>query len=146
MPRPGHNHNFMIFVYDFEPSAAAIVSQVATSYCFHIALPARAGDTTFRYVRISANTPSFSQLENPFPRGYFHTDPKDRVIAVDAGHMGDDSYTSPHAPSSPRLCHSMTFGDFASTRATSSSLTSTWKLTADQASSTFCSAGVRTLD
>ena len=74
----------MLLVYDFEPSAATFVNQVATTpYCFHVSLPVRTGITTFRNVRISANTASFSQPVKPSPRGYFFPDPRERVITVE---------------------------------------------------------------
>ena len=80
----------MLIVYDFEPSAVAVVNQVAmTPYCFHVALPVRTGITTFRHVRISANTASFSQPANTSPRGYFHMDPKDRIVTVE---VADDNW------------------------------------------------------
>ena len=74
----------MLLVYVFEPSKAAAVSQVATTpYRFHIALPVRTGITTFRQVRISVNTASFSPPGVTSPRGFFHADPKDRIIALE---------------------------------------------------------------
>ena len=80
----------MLLVCDFEPSAAAVVNQASTTaYCFHIALPVRTGITTFRHVRISANTASFSEPVNPSARGYFYTDPKDRIITVE---VSDDNW------------------------------------------------------
>jgi hypothetical protein len=80
----------MLLVCDFEPSAATVVNQAATTaYCFHIALPVRTGIATFRHVRISANTASFSEPVNPSARGYFHTDPKERIITVE---VSDDNW------------------------------------------------------
>ena len=88
--RPGQNYELMLLVYDFDPSATTVMSQVTTTpYCFHIALPVRTGITTFRHVRISANTASFTRPANPSPRGYFHTDPKDRIIIVE---VADDNW------------------------------------------------------
>ena len=80
----------MFIVYNLEPSAASVVNRVATiPYCFHVALPVRTGITTFRHVRISANTASFSQPANRSPRGYFHMDPQDRMITVE---VADDNW------------------------------------------------------
>jgi hypothetical protein len=74
----------MLLVYDFDPSATVLVNKVATiPYCFHIAIPVRTGIATFRQVRISANTASFSSPIAPCPQGYFHADPKDRIFTLE---------------------------------------------------------------
>jgi len=89
-PRPGQNYELMLIVYNLEPSAASVVNRITTTpYCFHVALPVRTGITTFRHVRISANTASFSQPADPSLRGYFHTDPRDRIITVE---VADDNW------------------------------------------------------
>ena len=73
----------MLLVYDFDPSVNLFINQIATiPYCFRISLPVRTGIATFRQARINANTASFSPPLSS-PQGYFHTDPKDRIIALE---------------------------------------------------------------
>ncbi|KAI0298766.1 hypothetical protein B0F90DRAFT_1730877 [Multifurca ochricompacta] len=82
--QPGQNYELMLLLYDFEPSATVFVNQVATiPYCFRITLPVRTGFTTFRQARISANTASFSSPVPSSPQGYFHADPRDRIITLE---------------------------------------------------------------
>ncbi|KAH8983465.1 hypothetical protein EDB92DRAFT_1574727 [Lactarius akahatsu] len=84
--KPGQNYELMLLVYDFDPSVTLFINQVATiPYCFRISLPVRTGITTFRQARINANTASFSSptASSSSPSGYFHTDPKDRIIALE---------------------------------------------------------------
>ncbi|KAI0294181.1 hypothetical protein BC826DRAFT_1104773 [Russula brevipes] len=82
--KPGQSYELMLLVYDFEPSTIASANPVLTTpYCFHIALPVRTGLATFRHARISANTASFSPPTTTSPRGYFHADPKERIIALE---------------------------------------------------------------
>lgn len=80
--KPGQNYEVMLLVYDFDPSVNLFINQIATiPYCFRISLPVRTGIATFRQARINANTASFSSPSSP--KGYFHTDPKDRIIALE---------------------------------------------------------------
>ncbi|KAI9431412.1 hypothetical protein H4582DRAFT_1966232 [Lactarius indigo] len=84
--KPGQNYELMLLVYDFDPSVTLFINQVATiPYCFRISLPVRTGITTFRQARINANTASFSSptASSSSPSGYFHADPKDRIIALE---------------------------------------------------------------
>lgn len=84
--KPGQNYELMLLVYDFDPSVTLFINQVATiPYCFRITLPVRTGITTFRQARINANTASFSSPTASFsaPQGYFHADPKDRIVALE---------------------------------------------------------------
>jgi hypothetical protein len=88
MLRPGQNYDVMLVVYKFEKSGQQTVAPIP--FCFHIALPVRTGLATFRHVRISVNTASFSpptdsnSSSNPnSSRGYFYTDPKDRIITLE---------------------------------------------------------------
>jgi hypothetical protein len=84
MLKPGQNYDIMLLVYDFQPSKAVAMDHVTTTpYCFHVALPVRTGITTFRYVRISINTASFSPPALSSPQGLFHADPKDHIIALE---------------------------------------------------------------
>jgi len=81
--KPGQNYELMLLVYDFDPSVTLFINQIATiPYCFRISLPVRTGIATFRQARINANTASFSPPSSS-PQGYFHTDPKDRIIALE---------------------------------------------------------------
>jgi hypothetical protein len=81
--KPGQNYELMLLVYDFDPSVTLFINQIATiPYCFRISLPVRTGIATFRQARINANTASFSSPLSS-PQGYFHTDPKDRIIALE---------------------------------------------------------------
>lgn len=80
--KPGQNYEVMLLVYDFDPSVTLFINQIATiPYCFRIFLPVRTGIATFRHARLSANTASFSPPSSQ--QGYFHTDPKDRIIALE---------------------------------------------------------------
>jgi hypothetical protein len=88
MLMPGLNYDIMFVVYQFEKSGQQTVAPIP--YCFHIALPVRTGLTTFRDVRISVNTASFSPPADSnstscsnSSRGYFYADPKDRIIALE---------------------------------------------------------------
>jgi hypothetical protein len=82
--KPGQDYEIMLIVYDFQPSTTAAINQaVITPYCFHITLPVRTGITTFRHVRIGVNTASFSPPGVSSPQGFFHTDPKDRIITLE---------------------------------------------------------------
>jgi hypothetical protein len=78
----------MLVVYEFEKSGQQTV--VPIPYCFHIVLPVRTGLATFRQVRISVNTASFSpptdsnsSSSSNSSRGYFYADPKDRIITLE---------------------------------------------------------------
>ena len=86
----------MLVVYKFEKSGQQTVAPIP--YCFHIALPVRTGLATFRHVRISVNTASFSpptdsnSSSSSSPnssRGYFYADPKDRIITLE---VTDNNY------------------------------------------------------
>jgi len=82
--RPGQSYDIMLLVYKFEKSSQQNVAPIP--YCFHIALPVRTGLATFRHVRISVNTASFSpptDSNSNFSRGYFYADPKDRIITLE---------------------------------------------------------------
>jgi hypothetical protein len=80
----------MLVVYEFEKSSQQTVAPIP--YCFHIVLPVRTGLATFRQVRISVNTASFSpptgsnsnsSSSSNSSRGYFYADPKDRIITLE---------------------------------------------------------------
>jgi hypothetical protein len=78
----------MLVVYKFEKSGQQTVAPIP--YCFHIVLPVRTGLATFRHVRISVNTASFSpptdwnsSSSSNSSRGYFYADPKDRIITLE---------------------------------------------------------------
>jgi len=72
----------MLVVYKFEKSGQQTVAPIP--FCFHIALPVRTGLATFRHVRISVNTASFSPpTDSNSSRGYFYADPKDRIITLE---------------------------------------------------------------
>lgn len=75
----------MLVVYKFEKSDQQTVAPIP--FCFHMALPVRTGLTTFRHVRISVNTASFSpptdSNSSSNSRGYFYADPKDRIITLE---------------------------------------------------------------
>jgi hypothetical protein len=69
----------MLVVYEFEKSSQQTVAPIP--YCFHIVLPVRTGLATFRQVRISVNTASFSpptgsnsnsSSSSNSSRGYFY--------------------------------------------------------------------------
>ena len=80
--KPGQNYEVMLLVYDFDPSVTLFINQIATiPYCFRISLPVRTGIATFRHARLNTNTASFSVPSST--QGYFHTDPKDRIIALE---------------------------------------------------------------
>ena len=80
--KPGQNYEVMLLVYDFDPSVNLFINQIATiPYCFRISLPVRTGIATFRHARLNTNTASFSAPSSA--QGYFHTDPKDRIIALE---------------------------------------------------------------
>ena len=84
--RPGQNYDIMLVVYKFEKYSHQTAAPIP--YCFHMTLPVRTGLTTFRYVRISVNTASFSPPTDSGPsshpsRGYFYADPKDRIITLE---------------------------------------------------------------
>ncbi|KAF8502684.1 hypothetical protein F5888DRAFT_1112443 [Russula emetica] len=84
--RPGQNYDIILVVYKFEKSSQQTVAPIP--YCFHIALSVRTGLTTFRQVRISVNTASFSpptdsSSSSSSSRGYFYVDPKDRIITLE---------------------------------------------------------------
>ncbi len=78
----------MLIIYKFEKSSQQTVAPIP--YCFHIALPVQTGLATFRQVRISVNTASFSPPTDSnsnsrfnSSRGYFYADPKDRIITLE---------------------------------------------------------------
>ena len=78
----------MVIVYEFDSSGQQSVAPIP--YCFHITLPVRTGLATFRHMRISVNAASFSLPTDYNPsfssnssRGYFHADPKDRIITLE---------------------------------------------------------------
>ena len=100
----------MLLVYDFEPSATRPTNEAATTpYCFHVALPVRTGLATFRHARISVNTASFSPPTDPSARGYFHADPKDRIIALEVTDnnwlQGREETAELYAPASTFLAY-----------------------------------------
>jgi hypothetical protein len=85
---PGQNYDIMLVVCKFEKSGQQTVAPA--QYCFHIVLPVRTGLATFRNMRISANTASFSpptdfnsSSSSNSSRGYFYADPKDRIITLE---------------------------------------------------------------
>lgn len=93
---PGQSYDIMVIVYKFESSGQQSVAPIP--YCFHIALPVRTGLATFRHMRISVNVASFSPPTDYNPssssnpsRGYFHADPKDRIITLE---VTDQNWTS----------------------------------------------------
>jgi hypothetical protein len=72
----------MFVIYKFEKSGQQTAAPIP--YCFHIVLPVRTGLATFRHVRISVNTASFSPpTDSNCSRGYFYADPKDRIITLE---------------------------------------------------------------
>jgi len=80
--KPGQSYEVMLLVYDFDPSVTLFINQVTTiPYRFRISLPVRTGIATFRQARLNTNTASFSTPTSQ--QGYFHPDPKDRIIALE---------------------------------------------------------------
>ncbi|KAF8269936.1 hypothetical protein EI94DRAFT_1723941 [Lactarius quietus] len=65
--KPGQSYEVMLLVYDFDPSVTLFINQVTT-------IP-------YRFPRLNTNTASFSTPTSQ--QGYFHPDPKDRIIALE---------------------------------------------------------------